>query len=180
MAYSPSPHERPNRRAPSSRREVGLEQGDWAFHFEERVMVDVQGDRFWEKVDKDGPIPILRPDLGPCWIWLAATNRKGYGIFKVQGGRRTSLAHRIAYEGAFGNIKKPQLDHVCRNPSCVNPRHLEEVTALEHASRRITKPNCPNGHPFNEANTRVENAGGGYTARRCIACRRSSRARKAG
>ena len=25
-------------------------------------------ERFWAKVNKDGPVPEHRPDLGPCWI----------------------------------------------------------------------------------------------------------------
>lgn len=27
-------------------------------------------DLLWKHVDKNGPIPPFRPDLGPCWIWL--------------------------------------------------------------------------------------------------------------
>src|SRR4051794_27330493 len=23
----------------------------------------------WKQIDKNGPIPDYRPDLGPCWIW---------------------------------------------------------------------------------------------------------------
>jgi hypothetical protein len=26
-------------------------------------------ERFWEKVDKNGPVPAHRPELGPCWVW---------------------------------------------------------------------------------------------------------------
>src|SRR5438105_526870 len=33
-------------------------------------------DRFWEKVRKDGPI--IRPELGKCWLWIGTKNRKGY------------------------------------------------------------------------------------------------------
>lgn len=29
--------------------------------------------RFWEKVNKDGPIPEHQPELGPCWEWTGAT-----------------------------------------------------------------------------------------------------------
>ena len=36
-------------------------------------------ERFWPKVCKDGPVPSQRPELGPCWVWQAWTNNKGYG-----------------------------------------------------------------------------------------------------
>ena len=42
-------------------------------------------------------------------------------------------------------------------------RHAEAVRARTH---------CPNGHPFDEANTRIERSGR-YPARRCRACHRA-------
>lgn len=27
--------------------------------------------RFWSKVDKGGPVPPHRLELGPCWLWIA-------------------------------------------------------------------------------------------------------------
>jgi len=39
--------------------------------------------RFWSKVDKNGPIPQHKPELGPCWVWTGAKMERGYGcIFK--------------------------------------------------------------------------------------------------
>src|SRR5690348_8449196 len=38
-------------------------------------------DRFWAKVDKNGPVPEYRPDLGPCWLWTASTRPSGHGIW---------------------------------------------------------------------------------------------------
>src|SRR5581483_10128599 len=55
-------------------------------------------ERFWEKVDKDGPAPDYAPQLGPCWIWTAGRNPRGYGRFSL-GGRRGGpvLAYLFAY-----------------------------------------------------------------------------------
>jgi hypothetical protein len=53
--------------------------------------------RFWEKVDKKGPV---HPILGKlCWIWTAGRN-SGYGQFRI-GGRHV-LAQRLAWEWATG------------------------------------------------------------------------------
>lgn len=84
-------------------------------------------ERFWEKVNKDGPIPAHRPELGLCWIWTAGINvpRGGYGMFALRKGviRRS---HRIAWELAND---RPVPDglwvlHRCDNPPCVRPAHL--------------------------------------------------------
>lgn len=83
-------------------------------------------ERFWEKVSKDGPIPVRSPELGPCWVWTAGINHKrgGYGAFVLRKGviRR---AHRIAWELVRGSIPDGQwVLHRCDNPPCVRPSHL--------------------------------------------------------
>lgn len=85
-------------------------------------------DRFWSKVDKNGPSSPL--DGTSCWIWMAAVSDAGYGVFRV-GGRKEGvllLAHRFSYGTTFGATAL-QLDHrhTCAK-SCVNPDHLRPVT----------------------------------------------------
>lgn len=70
----------------------------------------------------------------PCWVWQMATNAKGYGRFTWNG--RLGQAHRYFYERRFGPLDPGlELDHLCRNHSCVNPDHLEPVTRAENARR---------------------------------------------
>jgi hypothetical protein len=115
-------------------------------------------ERFWAKVDKAGPTPDDRPELGPCWLWTA-TQTRGYGRFHFQG--RLDVAHRVAYEIAIGQIPDGKvLDHLCRTPSCVNPSHLEVVSQLVNVLRGVgfpaqhaKKTHCPQGHPYDEENT---------------------------
>jgi hypothetical protein len=99
---------------------------------------------------------------GPCWLFSGAINSKGYGCL---GDR---LAHRIAYEDANGPIPEGmQIDHLCRNRTCCNPAHLEPVTLQENMRRRgAIRTECPQGHPYDEANTRV-NARGHRSCREC-------------
>lgn len=71
----------------------------------------------------------------PCVIWQGTTNQAGYG---VQG---RSLAHRVAYEEAYGPIEQGlQIHHVCRRPACVNPAHLEAHTARSHSRQHLPGP----------------------------------------
>lgn len=90
-------------------------------------------ERFWSKVDKDGPVPRYNWAEGACWMWTAAKSN-GYGIVGVAG---TSIgAHRMAYMLSIGPIPEGlELDHLCRNPGCVNPGHLEPVTRAENIRR---------------------------------------------
>ena len=80
-------------------------------------------ERFWEKVNKDGPIPEHVPDLGPCWVWLRGRDEWGYGTFDLNG--QTVKAHRLAWELATSPIPGGlHVLHHCDNPPCVRPSHL--------------------------------------------------------
>ena len=114
--------------------------------------------RFWSKVD--------RRSTDECWPWLASQNGMGYGQFRVgslrDGSRRLVLAHRTAYELLVGPIPEGlTLDHLCRNPQCVNPAHLEHVTNAENIHRgegglfNARKTHCQQGHPYGGDNLYV-------------------------
>lgn len=116
-------------------------------------------DRFLDKIT----------NVRGCWVWVAARNPAGYGVFGVTS-HKTVLAHRWSYERFKEKIPGGLvIDHLCRNPRCVNPDHLEPVTHLENVRRGITatRTHCRRGHEFTDENTyRVP--GTGY--RRCWAC----------
>lgn len=125
-------------------------------------------------------VTMRRPE-GACWPWYAFIDPQGYGRHG-----RTSMAHRVVYEALVGPIPEGlQLDHLCRNRSCVNPAHLEPVTMHENIvrgaspfARNYRKVYCKRGHLFTPENTRL-NKKGWRTCKTCAnESARRSRARK--
>lgn len=141
-------------------------------------------ERFWAKVDRRGP--------DECWPWLASKNRFGYGMFDH------GFAYSFARELLFGPlpVDPPEdgthwtVDHTCHDPetcaggatcphrACVNPNHLEIVSARDNTLRggapaavNARKTHCKRGHEFTAANT-YEWRG----HRRCRTCQEISRA----
>jgi len=144
--------------------------------------------RFWAKVNKNGPV---FGDLGPCWLWTAAKNNKGYGNFgKVVNGKTVMLcAHRVAWELSGRELPNKRrdglvLDHICRTPLCVNPDHLRVVTQAANctvlaigapAGINALKTECKRGHPLSGENlARILVRNGPKTAWRptrvCLTC----------
>jgi hypothetical protein len=118
-------------------------------------------ERFMEKV-------MPEPNSG-CWLWTGAISKNGYGAFDG----RSAGAHRFSFEALRGSIPRGfQLDHKCRVRCCVNPWHLQVVSARENimlgespSALNMAKRVCKHGHPFNEENTSYDKKG-----RVCLAC----------
>lgn len=70
-----------------------------------------------------------------CWIWTGAKEKGNMGYGKLG----PHVAHRLVYETLRSRVPKGlELDHLCRNPLCVNPDHLSPVTHRENVLRGIS------------------------------------------
>lgn len=94
-----------------------------------------------------------------CWPWLGAKSGRGYGTW--WDGARWWKAHRKSF-ALEGNrlVHGKTIDHLCRNPWCVNHSHMEQVSYLtnnlrgEHRSFKAARTNrCQRGHPLDPSNT---------------------------
>lgn len=118
--------------------------------------------RFWRKVRKSDD----------CWVWTAAVDGTGRGNFWISRRVGNLKAHRFAYETEVGSVPAGAvIDHLCRNPLCVNPSHLRVCTNKENilcgvsfSAVNAKKTQCPNGHAYDQ----IDSTG----RRRCRRCRR--------
>lgn len=132
-------------------------------------------DRFWEKVNKSSGV--FGEDgkySTECWIWTGVKSR-GYGQF--WDGSRVVYAHRWYYQEFTGQAIQDELqcDHLCRKRDCVNPNHIEIVSARTNTLRGKTitarhahKTHCERGHRYTKENTYHIKTGG----RMCRECKR--------
>lgn len=101
--------------------------------------------RFWLKVNQ----------TEGCWLWTGTKLASGYGVIVVH--KRRYLVHRVSYTWFVGPISSGlELDHLCRNPACVRPDHLEAVTHTENVRRGLRGrliTHCPHGHEYVPENT---------------------------
>lgn len=99
-----------------------------------------------------------------CWEWSGAHHQSGYGQVWVPALKKLQSTHRVMYEIYKGNIPAGlHIDHLCRNPKCCNPDHLEAVTPRENTIRgdagakaKLAGANqayCRNGHERTAKNT---------------------------
>lgn len=95
--------------------------------------------------------------------WVVPKYGNGYG--KIYAAGKNWLAHRLSYEVFVGPIPEGlQLDHLCRVTNCINPAHLEPVTAQVNKERAYQKV-CKRGHELSDGNITKDGA------RQCLKCR---------
>ena len=131
---------------------------------------------------------LAKPQANGCWLWTGPHGtRDGYGHFQPGPGQPRHMAHKWAYQAFTGPIPEGmQIDHLCHTKDeacpggaecphrrCVNPDHLEAVTASENTTRQRhherARTECPKGHPYSGDNLIAGSDG----RRRCRECDRA-------
>ena len=102
---------------------------------------------------------ILKNEISGCWEWCGYVSKHGYGQFSYK--KKSWKAHRIVYLLFSGDLKEGlEIDHLCRNRKCVNPKHLEQVTRAVNVYRGLSpiavfmkRNECSKGHKYTPENT---------------------------
>ena len=140
--------------------------------------------RFWSKVEK----------TPSCWNWIGSIQQPnkhgfggGYGRFR-SAHKINDYAHRVSYELNIGPIPTgKEIDHLCRNPKCVKPAHLQCVTHRRNVLRgkspvalNAIKTHCQAGHELKGYNLLAASLKSGKRACRACQNRRNREWRKNG
>tara|TARA_R100000951_G_scaffold58967_2_gene49667 strand:+ start:30064 stop:30588 length:525 start_codon:yes stop_codon:yes gene_type:complete len=154
----------------------------------DRPINQVEFQRFMRQVIKS---------VNGCWLFQGSGTTDGYGHHRQGPGQPREMAHKFSYRLHKGDVPDGmQVDHKCHTEAveqekcdggeacthrrCVNPNHLELVTASENTTRQAhanrMKNECPKGHEFTPENTIVWSDG----KRRCRTCRTAQRHEKDG
>ena len=155
-----------------------------------RGMCELHWRRFRDHGSTDRPIPVrltaaerlatklIRMPNG-CLEWTGSLNVGGYGL--VGAGGKVFMAHRLAWILVNGPISDGMcICHTCDNRPCCNVEHLWLGTKADnnadrdakgrHVSWEAKKTQCPQGHPYDEANTYTSPSR--PTKRHCRECNR--------
>jgi excisionase family DNA binding protein len=112
--------------------------------------------RFWSKVDKNGPVPEHKPEIGPCWVYAESRAEFGYGQFYLRRGN-PRLAHSVSYALCKGPVPpRMHVCHHCDNPPCVRPDHLFIGTAAANALDCVSKGRANRAQGVRHASARLD------------------------
>jgi len=123
--------------------------------------------RLWSRVE-------FSDDPDGCWPWAGHKTPTGHGHATVEGS--LYYVHRVLWVAQYGlDPGQNDLDHLCRNPPCTRPDHLESVLPVENLRRGNAKSavalrtgHCVNGHDLSDGKNVYLWRG----ARLCRPCRR--------
>jgi hypothetical protein len=120
------------------------------------VKADAADARWWRDAAQDHG----------CWLWQGTTNDKGYGT--IWNGHGNVMAYVYGWVMTRGELPEGfELDHVCRNPRCVKPTHMEPVTSSVNHLRKPPRDVCLKGHPLVPGNVYMYPKS---KARLCVEC----------
>ena len=124
---------------------------------------------------------VPEPNSG-CWLWMNYLNAAGYGqiyALRKNGTKASRAAYKVGYELYKGPVPDGlELDHKCKQRSCVNPDHLEPVTRTVNVLRsdwpsaiNSRKNQCGRGHEYVGENYYIKSTKG-RRRRICRLCNR--------
>lgn len=101
-----------------------------------------------------------------CFEWIGGKRHK---YAKIRFNGRSVGVHRLMLACLYGELPKCiEASHLCHNPPCFNPYHLEPATHRENIRQKLSVAStiCKWGHEYTPENTNYTKTG----ARICKQC----------
>lgn len=107
----------------------------------------------WDKIKEIG----WTRTANGCYEYNGYRNEHGYGQFREASTNKLLRIHRVVYREVIGLLRDDEVVmHLCDNPACGEPTHLQKGTQVENMRDMFTKnrdksaawTHCPNGHRY--------------------------------
>lgn len=81
----------------------------------------------------------VRVEKNGCWSWQGRLDANGYGRISYSGANH--LVHRISLHAWQGFDLDPHMPvhHMCANPACCNPDHLQTISTRENTAEMLER-----------------------------------------
>ena len=87
---------------------------------------------------RSSPTDFIVDEETGCWEWQRGKTKSGYGQLQIRN--KKIYAHRYYYEKYVSVIPKGmEIDHICHNRACVNPKHLRLATRFDNCHNQRIK-----------------------------------------
>lgn len=84
---------------------------------------------------------VIIDDESGCWLWCGSLTREGYGtVADRRGSKNSTTAHRLFFRVLKAPIPSGEsVHHQCGTRRCVNPDHLESISARENLAESFER-----------------------------------------
>jgi len=107
-----------------------------------------------------------------CWEWQGIIHESGYGRVMIdQVQYYVHVLSGMVFHGYRSEYEYLKVLHKCQTKNCWHRDHLyvgTQADNMQDKSRNIT--HCPQGHEYNEENTRYSKRADGGMQRQCKEC----------
>lgn len=81
-------------------------------------------------------------DSSGCWNWKRNHSSRGYATYVMlleDGRKKNYQVHRLVANIVYGELHGQSVHHKCANRGCVNPEHLQVVSAWENTAEMMKR-----------------------------------------
>lgn len=121
----------------------------------------------------------VREGKNGCIEWTGTKDDRGYGTISAtprKNLKKNIKAYRLSYRLFNGKLQRGLvIDHICRNKSCVNPKHLRQVSYRDNIinsdscfATNARKTICKRGHSLMDKDNLLKSKNNTRHCKKCF------------